>query len=855
MPRIKSFQIDVTELGGSLTLNTIGDVNITSVAPGEIMFYGGSPIGWRNATLAEAGIEGANNWITANNGADFSITPVAPGIGSISIGNGAGLGSPTIDGTISIGEVAHARGNYSIAIGQEAVADSVEAFGGWASIAIGYQAITRGYENIAIGEAAQAGYIKDAGSTLTGTIAIGAYTNAYATDCTAVGYQAIASGFTGSPLGSPLSATDKQRATAFGAYATAKSQDSLALGANAIVGGTQGQRVGGIAVGANADCRGTNSIALGYSTQTNLDYATTIGYNLTNTTASSVMIGQAAHGSPIETFYMLMSDNGVLTLSGAKAQYVHPNYTTAGLPVGVLGGTVFDTDTVEIKVYNGSAWVPLGSYNWLIGNAGANFTTAPLAPGINSIAIGNNAVSGSGSPTYQESIAIGSNTVASQSYTVALGTSSTAYGLSSVSVGNLATARERYTVAIGYNALAGQTNGAITDEGGTAVGANAIADRIGGVAIGQGSDCGANYATAVGYGAGPGGAYSVGIGYNNIPTGTDSVCIGRDAQTKDQRNIAIGKNAFSGSTAGTNTFVGYETIAIGYNAKAYQTSCIAIGSGTTGAIAGRVGATTNPGNHAIAIGPDAIADFDYAIALGANAAAYADNSISIGTNVVSGATGSPPTITHPITIGHNLTNVTSNSVMLGIGAYGSPVGTGSPATTEFFMLLSDNGVLTLTGDKAQYVQPNYTTAGLPVGVEGGTVYDTDLNKVKVYDGAAWVGVPKEYYINITTGQAYGSPNGSPLPPGIGSPAIGSPTLGILETSLPSGWYTIYNGVGNFTVVHNLGTTEVGFALSVLFSTTGRTINPTAITSNDITFQITSTADSAVEGNVIGKLLF
>jgi len=370
-------------LGSPAPANTHEQID-THIANSTLHFIiddTGSPVSttevWSASKVAgELALKQEGHWIYANNGADFATAPVAPGVGSISIGNAAGLGSPTINGTISIGEVAHARGDYSIAIGQEAVADSVEAFGGWASIAIGYQAITRGYENIAIGEAAQAGYTKDAGSSLTGTIAIGAYTNAYATDCTAVGYQAIASGFTGSPVGSPLTATDKQRATAFGAYATAKSQDSLALGANAIVGGTQGERVGGIAIGANADCRGTNSIALGYSTQTNLDYATTIGYNLTNTTASSVMIGQAAHGSPIETFYMLMSDNGVLTLSGAKAQFVQPNYagSPVNLPVGVTGGTVYDTTVSRVKAYNGSSWVAQAPEDSPV------FTGVPVAP-------------------------------------------------------------------------------------------------------------------------------------------------------------------------------------------------------------------------------------------------------------------------------------------------------------------------------------------------------------------------------------------------------------------------------------------------------------------------------------------
>ena len=76
-----------------------------------------------------------------------------------------------------------------------------------------------------------------------------------------------------------------------------------------------------------------------------------------------------------------------------------------------------------------------------------------------------------------------------------------------------------------------------------------------------------------------------------------------------------------------------------------------------------------------------------------------------------------------------------------------------------------------------------------------------------------------------------------------------------ETSLPAGWTTAYNSTGNFTITHGLNDAQVGFALSVMYSGTARVINPTTINANDITFQITDTLNTAVEGNVVGKLLF
>jgi len=109
------------------------------------------------------------------------------------------------------------------------------------------------------------------------------------------------------------------------------------------------------------------------------------------------------------------------------------------------------------------------------------------------------------------------------------------------------------------------------------------------------------------------------------------------------------------------------------------------------------------------------------------------------------------------------------------------------------------------------------------------------------------GLAKVYHIDITTGVALGSPAGSPS----GSPA----TLGMLDATLPAGWTTAYNSVGNFTITHNLGNAEVGFALSVIYNGTARVLNPITITTNAVTFQITDTLNAVVEGNVIGKLLF
>ena len=84
--------------------------------------------------------------------------------------------------------------------------------------------------------------------------------------------------------------------------------------------------------------------------------------------------------------------------------------------------------------------------------------------------------------------------------------------------------------------------------------------------------------------------------------------------------------------------------------------------------------------------------------------------------------------------------------------------------------------------------------------------------------------------------------------------VGSP-LSVSINILPAGWSVLYNSVGNFTITHNLNRTDVGFALSVLYNGASRIITPTVINANDITFQIEDLTGTAVEGNVIGKLIF
>lgn len=127
------------------------------------------------------------------------------------------------------------------------------------------------------------------------------------------------------------------------------------------------------------------------------------------------------------------------------------------------------------------------------------------------------------------------------------------------------------------------------------------------------------------------------------------------------------------------------------------------------------------GNWNIAIGDYANAAINKAsIAIGKSAKTLGENSIAIGT----GAFVSSPTYPNSIAIGNGVTSAAANIVSIG-----------TSNTTK--SVLSSGGQLSLFGTTAQFIQPSYTTAGLPIGYTGGTVFDTTTGTLKVYTGASW----------------------------------------------------------------------------------------------------------------------
>ena len=228
---------------------------------------------------------------------------------------------------------------------------------------------------------------------------------------------------------------------------------------------------------------------------------------------------------------------------------------------------------------------------------------------INSIAIGNGAISGAENGAGQNSIAIGNlakanSTSDSGDSGIAIGTSTNA-GKDSVAIGTYTNAGEA-SVAIGYDASSTNTSA-------TAFGSNSTASGSSATALGSNSTASGSSATALGLISRASGSDAIALGSNSTASGSSAIAIGSSLANWNDA-IAIGRGANAHWS---------DTIAIGRDANADDVNNIAIG--------GSANANTD---NAIAIGSWANADGRNNIAIGSRACASVrgSNKICIGAN-------------------------------------------------------------------------------------------------------------------------------------------------------------------------------------------------------------------------------
>ncbi|MPW45045.1 ESPR-type extended signal peptide-containing protein [Acinetobacter guerrae] len=296
------------------------------------------------------------------------------------------------------------------------------------------------------------------------------------------------------------------------------------------------------------------------------------------------------------------------------------------------GTTPAPTDGVA-SIAIGKDTLALGNKNTVIGQAAtvdSKYVTSSLALGDSAKVTGDNS---------NNALAIGSNATSSAAGASAIGKAAAASGSNATAIGGNSNASAASATAIGNNSIAGAVAG-------TAIGSNSQANSNNAVSIG--SNAGQGTANL------PGNAnqnhIAIGTSSGQNITGNENIAIGLQASnnTTGSYNIAIGSKAGQGAA-------GEESVSIGYISNQSSTAInhtTALGARTQsgqGAVA--VGFSANASNQgAVAVGALSkvqgvddgtgnITNADNGVALGTNAWSQ-DNSIALGTNSIASSTTS-----------------------------------------------------------------------------------------------------------------------------------------------------------------------------------------------------------------------
>ena len=490
------------------TLNGLSDVVVAGspAVTNQVLTFDGT--NWVNSTPGVV-----NNWITGNNGSDFNISPTAAGVHALAAGRNASAG-----------------GTRSISFGYNTQANVTDA------IAIGTNAKATNSGGISIGDSSDSA---DGASVALGT------------DAQATGLNTIALGYKAQAL--------EAQTVVIGQRATDRA--SSGTGKNVLIGSyastVAGSASNNVAVGTSAGIKLSTAVfctVVGDSSQADLTYQTVIGANLssadvTTDVSYSLKVG-INNFADTELSLIHLHTKGHFELYGDESQIVFPNYIVTGSPVGVPatadeGAVIYDSTAKGLQLYDGASWSAIGSgggsvalndltdvvvagspavngqvltfdgsnwinavttgeanKNWIVANAGVDFTLVPTSSGTRTIAIGSSAdASGTRSLAIGDNatagafdtIAIGSNSIATTNWGIAVGYGANA-GNNSVSIGRTTATPNGSSIAIGWGAKANLFKS-------MAIGIGAVADAIGGISIGNhGSDVflNATYSIAMG---------------------------------------------------------------------------------------------------------------------------------------------------------------------------------------------------------------------------------------------------------------------------------------------------------------------------------------------------------------------
>ena len=437
-----------------------------------------------------------------------------------------------------------------------------------------------------------------------------------------------------------------------------RSDKAAIFGGNSITEGAWARGDQSIAIGGNVISYGNASVAIG-GDDTDLAAATQTTYINTN--------GQDKTGTVQQAFK---------DLTGGELQSPRWMNTIAGEAAVSLG----------TKTKSGDLSLALGSLaaaqktNAVAVGTGANATFA------NSVAIGG------GSATDKAGVAYTTRTILGTTYTWAGGANTIAGDV--VSIGKKG--YERQLINLSPGDISANSTDAIN--GSQLYAAMAEIEKIRYFSVKSNVTGNQNNTGATG-------ENSIAIGPNasTSPISAGSITMGLNAKSLNEKNIAIGVDAYSSAAGGVSLGNGAQTTnnnstAIGSSAKAKEANATAVGMNATalGNQSTAIGSNTNVADGAresVAIGNNASTAKSYSFAAGPNAKTAEQLSVAIGFNA--NATG-----LHAVAIGPNATTGTNAWSTIAIG-------NNANATLRHGVAIGDNA--TTKGDLAIAMGTNSTS--------------------------------------------------------------------------------------------------------------------------------------------------
>ncbi len=268
------------------------------------------------------------------------------------------------------------------------------------------------------------------------------------------------------------------------------------------------------------------------------------------------------------------------------------------------------------------------------------------------------------------SIAIGSNTKATEEYAIAFGYDTESAGKNAVAIGRNTKANYEEAIAIGYNATVKPDGKGGFPYYAIAIGGDSIATNANAIALGREAEASGSPSIAIGYKSKALDSENIAIGSNSQATKNDAMAIGQNSKATDDHAVAFGidtiaSGAWSQAIGTDAKSKGKYSNAIGHKAEASGKNALAFGTQAEAQKDDSIAFGSNAKaqeKEAIAIGSQAIATKDEAVAIGKRAQALADKTTAIGSN-------SQASNMNSTAVGHFANADGSSATALGAGTY------------------------------------------------------------------------------------------------------------------------------------------------------------------------------------------